>query len=104
MAERPPARFAWKLRNVWFPPVNTSPDHPFIQLLGREIAAAGREVTVEAFTAASELAWYAEQGMQGTIFGPGSIAQAHSPNEFVEISELVDACRVMALAIAEWSG
>jgi acetylornithine deacetylase len=97
-----PPRFTWKLRNVWFPPVNTPPDHPFIQLVAGEISATGREVTVEAFTAASELAWYAEQGMQGTIFGPGSIAQAHSPNEFVEIRELVDACRVMALSIAEW--
>ena len=37
------------------------------------------------FTAASELAWYAEQGIPGVIFGPGSIAQAHSPDEFVEL-------------------
>ncbi len=101
LSEHPP-RFTWKLRNIWFPPVNTSPDHPFIQLLAGEIESTGRPVVVEAFTAASELAWYAEQGMQGTIFGPGSIAQAHSPNEFVLVDELLTAASVMALTIATW--
>ncbi len=64
----------------------------------------GLEPRIEAFTAASELAWYAQQGMQGTIFGPGSIAQAHSVDEFVEVEELVKACQVMALTIASWCG
>ncbi|CAN5587219.1 ArgE/DapE family deacylase [soil metagenome] len=99
-----PPRFTWKLRNVWFPPVNTPPDHPFIQTLAGAMAYVGLEPCIEAFTAASELAWYAEQGMQGTIFGPGSIAQAHSVDEFVEVDELTRACKCMALAIAEWCG
>jgi acetylornithine deacetylase/succinyl-diaminopimelate desuccinylase family protein len=97
-----PPRFTWKLRNVFFPPVDTSPDHPFIQTLAGSLAELGLPPRVEAFTAASELAWYAEQGIDGTIFGPGRIAQAHSPNEYVEIEQLVSACKAIALTAAEW--
>jgi acetylornithine deacetylase/succinyl-diaminopimelate desuccinylase family protein len=99
-----PPRFSWKLRNIWFPPVDTPPDHPFLGTVSDAMRAVGFEPRIEAFTAASELAWYADQGMNGTIFGPGSIAQAHSPNEFVEVEELITACKVMARSIAAWSG
>lgn len=103
LSEHPPV-FTWKLRNVWFPPMDTSPDHPFIQTIASNLASVGIEPRIEAFTAASELAWYAEQGMSGSIFGPGSIAQAHGVDEFVTISDLTQACTVMALAIADWCG
>ncbi|MEZ4498601.1 MAG: hypothetical protein R2839_00760 [Thermomicrobiales bacterium] len=53
------------------------------------------------FIAASELACSTRNWL-GTIFGPGSIAQAHSPNEFVLVDELLTAASVMALTIATW--
>jgi acetylornithine deacetylase/succinyl-diaminopimelate desuccinylase family protein len=99
-----PPRFTWRLRNIFFPPVDTPPDHPFIQALAGSLGLLGLPPTIEAFTAASELAWYAEQGIDGTIFGPGRIAQAHSPNEYVEIDQLVAACKAMALTTAQWCG
>lgn len=101
LREHPP-RFTWKLRNIFFPPVDSAPDHPFIQTVADSLKTIGLPAPIEAFTAASELAWYAEQGMSGTIFGPGRIAQAHSPNEYVEIDQLVAACKVMALTAADW--
>jgi acetylornithine deacetylase len=101
LREHPP-RFTWKLRNIYFPPVDTPPDHPFIQQLGSSLEHLSLPRTVEAFTAASELAWYAEQGIDGTIFGPGRIAQAHSPNEYVEVEQLVLACKAMAITAAAW--
>ncbi len=101
LKEHPP-RFTWKLRNIFFPPVNTSPEHPLIQGLASSLGSLGLPAEITAFTAASELAWYAEQGIDGTIFGPGRIAQAHSPNEYVEVEQLVNACKAMALAAAGW--
>ena len=65
---------------------------------------ASAKSIIEAFTAASELAWYAEVGIPGAIFGPGRIAQAHSPDEYVEIEQLVSACKAMALTAAAWCG
>ncbi|MFM9106504.1 MAG: M20 family metallopeptidase [Chloroflexota bacterium] len=97
-----PPRFTWRLRNIWFPPADTPPDHPFIGTMSEALRVTGLPVAVEGFTAASELAWYAEQGMAGTIFGPGRIAQAHSPNEYVEVAQLTAAARVMAVAAASW--
>jgi acetylornithine deacetylase/succinyl-diaminopimelate desuccinylase family protein len=103
LREHPP-RFTWKLRNIYFPPAETSSDHPLIQILVSAVEQAGREPRVEAFTAASELAWYAEAGIPGAIFGPGRIAQAHTPDEFVELDQLRLACAAMTLSAAAWCG
>jgi len=103
LREHPP-RFTWKLRNIFFPPVDTSPDHPFIQTLAGSLVTLDLPPVVEAFTAASELAWYAEEGIDGTIFGPGRIAQAHSPDEYVEVEQLVSASKAIALTAAVWCG
>ena len=103
LREHPP-RFTWKLRNVFFPPVDTSPDHPIVGALATALERLGRPAEVVGFTAASELAWYAEQNIPGVIFGPGSIAQAHSPDEYVELEQLRDAARTMAQAAAAWCG
>lgn len=103
LREHPP-RFTWKLRNIFFPPVDTPPNHPFIRVLAGSLGQLGLPAPIEAFTAASELAWYAEQGIEGTIFGPGRIADAHTPNEYVEIEHLVAACKAIALTSAAWCG
>lgn len=103
LREHPP-RFTWKLRNIYFPPAETAPDHPFVQILGDAVASAGLPRTIEGFTAASELAWYAEHGIPGAIFGPGRIAQAHSPNEYVDIAQLLAASTIIAQTAAAWCG
>lgn len=103
LREHPP-RFTWKLRDIAFPPAETPLDHPFIAAVAQGLASAGQPVRAEAFQAASELAWYAERGIPGVIFGPGRIAQAHGPDEYVEVAQLVSACKVMALTVAAWCG
>lgn len=101
LREHPP-RFTWKTRNIFFPPVDTPPEHPIVGAVSASLEAVGRAPKIAGFTAASELAWYAEHGIPGVIFGPGSIAQAHSPDEYVELDQLQDAARVMALTAANW--
>ena len=103
LREHPP-RLTWKLRDIYFPPAETAPDHPFIQSLSGAIERVGRTPRIDAFTAASELAWYAEVGIPGAIFGPGRIAQAHSPDEYVDVDQLHIACAAMALSAAAWCG
>lgn len=99
-----PPRFTWKLRDIYFPPAETPVNHPFVNAVSQSLTSVNVPVRIEAFQAASELAWYAEKGIPGVIFGPGRIAQAHSPNEYVEIRQLVAACKVMALTAAGWCG
>lgn len=99
-----PPRFTWKLRDIYFPPAETPVDHPFVTAVSQGLAPAEVPARIEAFQAASELAWYAERGIPGVIFGPGRIAQAHSPDEHVDVQQLVLACKVMALTAAGWCG
>lgn len=103
LREHPPG-FTWKLRDIFFPPAETAPDHPFIEILRDAATQVGAKPSIGAFTAASELAWYAERGIAGTIFGPGRIAQAHSPDEHVDVAQLLYACGSMTLAAAAWCG
>ena len=99
-----PPRFTWNLRDIYFPAAETPADHPFVTSVAGALVAAGHHPQVTAFTAASELAWYAERGIPGVIFGPGSITQAHSTDEYVEVAQLEAACTTMALTAAAWCG
>ena len=36
-----------------------------------------------------------EGGMEAVTFGPGSITQAHAPDEHVEVSQVVAATRIL---------
>jgi len=42
----------------------------------------------------TEAGLFQEHGVATVICGPGSIEQAHKPNEFIELSQL-DACLIM---------
>jgi acetylornithine deacetylase len=103
LKEHPP-RFSWNLRNISFPPANTDPGHPAVQQLQSAVQSFGRSSRVLGFTAASDLAWYAERGIPGVIFGPGDIAQAHSPDEFVPVDDMLQATAAIALALLAWCG
>jgi acetylornithine deacetylase len=92
------------LRDIYFPAAETSADHPLVRSLATALEQLNHRSTVEAFTAASELAWYAEVGIPGAIFGPGRIAQAHSPDEYVEVDHLHAAAMAMALTAVSWCG
>ena len=99
-----PPTFTWHLRNISFPPANTDPEHPGVKHLEGFLEYLGHSPQVKGFTAAADLAWYAEKGIPGIIFGPGDIANAHSPNEFVPISDMLDTTKAMALTLLAWCG
>ena len=98
LREHPPT-LTWKLNGIFFPPVDTAIDHPLLARLADGLGTVGREAPVRGFGAASELAWYAEHDVPGVLFGPGSVAQAHSPQEHVPVDELLDAAKVLAYTI-----
>lgn len=99
-----PPKFTWCLRNISFPPVNTSPDHEVVRSLMASLHKLGCAPEITGFNAASDLAWYAEQGISGVIFGPGDLAQAHSPNEFIPVSDMLNATKAIALTLLAWCG
>ena len=53
--------------------------------------------------ATTDAAWYAERGVATVVYGPGDLANAHRPDEFVPLAEVVTASRVLlelALSVA----
>lgn len=98
LREHPP-RLTWKLNNVFYPPCSTLPEHPILQELAGALRSLGLCEDVAGFGAASELAWYSEAGIGGTLFGPGSVEQAHVPNESIDLSDVVTAAKCLARAV-----
>ena len=44
----------------------------------------------EEIRAGTEAGIYAEIGIPTMVLGPGSLAEAHMPDEFIEVSQLVE--------------
>jgi acetylornithine deacetylase len=50
----------------------------------------------------TDAGWLGRAGIPTVIFGPGKLEDAHAVNEKVEIRQLVDFTKVLAVFIAEW--
>jgi acetylornithine deacetylase len=70
-----------------YPGLRMDEDSPAV-VLARELTGANR---VEAVSYGTEAGHFQSYGIPAVICGPGSIEQAHRPDEFVALSEL-DAC------------
>lgn len=103
LAEHPP-RVTWDLRGISFPAAATPADHEVVESMRRAMAAVGLPDRVEGATYVTDLSWYQAAGIPGFVFAPGSIDQAHSPNEYVEVDRLIQATKAIALMILDWSG
>jgi acetylornithine deacetylase len=55
----------------------------------------GRPPTVEGMTAWVDAAFLNERGVPAVCFGPGSIAQAHAAQEWVEVEELEVGAKIL---------
>ena len=101
LKENPP-EIEWGADGVSFPPAEISLDHPLAEAAGWAYGQVVGEPVWSGFEAVSDLAWLAQGGVPGLIYGPGSIEQAHAPDEFLEIDELLRATKVIALTAAAW--
>lgn len=86
--------FAYEITEpTWLIPANDiSPDEPVVVALRRaHLALWGRDPGVQAFVAGSDAPHY---GFPTVVCGPGSIAQAHTTDEWVALDEVVAAARL----------
>lgn len=92
-----------------WPVSDTDPEHPLVRSLVRARAdvlgapPAGLADTA-AFNACCDAAFIEQKGIPSVIFGPGDLRCAHSMNEFVNLSEVADAARILARSAARWCG
>ena len=89
-----------------FQPTAVPLDHPFLGALAAGCRAVDeREPRVLGFSSVCDAMMfnlYSET--PAVVFGPGDVAVAHGPDEYVEIDELVRAAKILALTIVEWCG
>lgn len=86
--------FAYEITEpTWLIPANDiSPAEPVVVALrNAHVALWGRDPGVQAFVAGSDAPHY---GFPTVVCGPGSIAQAHTTDEWVELAEIVNAARL----------
>lgn len=87
------------------PPMLSPLDHPiFAALVSATADAGGPSLPVGGWSAACDGGFLQKGGIAPVVlFGPGSITkQAHRPDEFVPLSELLIAARSYALLAARW--
>ncbi len=85
-------------------PLNTSYDEPMIKGLQKAIKAVkGIQPQIIGLPFYTEAAIFAKAlNVPACIIGPGDIAQAHSADEFVRVSEVVEAARIYALTAIDF--
>jgi len=89
-----------------FDPASIAADHPITETVG----GAFRDVTggapvFEGMTYASDMRHLVNAGNTPTVlFGPGDVRNAHAPDEYVEISELVTVAKTLAVTALRFCG
>ncbi|WP_181706107.1 M20 family metallopeptidase [Chthonobacter rhizosphaerae] len=105
LRENPPM-FDWK--SNW-PVADTAEDHPLVRTLVDARAAVlgpiprGRRETWS-LNAVTDASFLEAKGIPTTVFGPGNLRFAHAVDEHIEIQDLVNGAKVLALAILGWCG
>ena len=78
---------------------------PIVELLGAQHAhVTGSPPRIEGVTYGSDLRLFTNHAqMPAVLYGPGDVAQAHAVDEFIDIDQMLIACRVIARTVAAWS-
>jgi formylaminopyrimidine deformylase len=108
LRENPP-QFVWGGKSMIvdrgeiFPSLEIDSDHPGTKVLANSYEKLLTDKpTVGMSTTVTDAGWLGRAGIPTVIFGPGKLEDAHSVNEKVEIRQLLDFTKVLAVFIAEW--
>jgi acetylornithine deacetylase len=82
------------------PPMETPPDAPLLVALVRENGGDAPSTV----SYATDAGWLQRLGLQCVLFGPGDIAVAHRPDEYVRVQDLARARQVLERVIAKLCG
>ncbi|WP_163182597.1 acetylornithine deacetylase [Neobacillus sedimentimangrovi] len=108
LRENPP-QFVWGGKSMIidhgevFPSLELDRDHPGTRLLVESYEKMiYQNPIVGMSTTVTDAGWLGRAGIPTSIFGPGKLEDAHAVNEKVEIQQLLDFTKVLAVFIAEW--
>lgn len=80
--------------------LDTPPDHRLVEAMGRaRLAILGDRGKPSGMTFGTDASFFAPAGIPCVVFGPGSIDQAHSDEEWVGVEETARASEILAEAM-----
>ena len=79
----------------YYPPLESVPVAPELDRLGQALLAETGAATHCAVTYCTNGGFYAQAGIPSVIFGPGSIDQAHTKAESIDLTGVTVAARVL---------
>lgn len=77
-------------------------DAPIVRALGHAVSASGEPVRIEGASYWSDMALLNQAGIPAICYGPGDIALAHGPEEWIEVADIARATQVLARLIGDW--
>jgi acetylornithine deacetylase/succinyl-diaminopimelate desuccinylase family protein len=108
LRENPP-QFVWGGKSMIvdrgeiFPSLEIDSEHPGTKTLANSFEKLlTYKPTVGMSTTVTDAGWLGRAGIPTAIFGPGKLEDAHAVNEKVEVSQILDFTKVLAVFIAEW--
>jgi len=93
LREHPPT---FERFSIQFEPSEVDLDEPVVKAVQGAAADAGLDATPWGGTFGADSRHYQAAGIPTVLFGPGSIDQAHFPDEFVDATEITRAASVLA--------
>lgn len=90
----------------WIPPAEVDPSARIVEVASEAVRITlSREPEISGFQATCDMSYLVNgAGIASIILGPGSLEQAHSIDEWVPISELLEAAEIYALIILKALG
>ena len=87
-------------------PAEISKNHPIINVLNKKYySVMDKKAQITGREGAADIRYLIKYGeTPTTIFGPGLTELMHSTDEYVKISDLISATKIIALTILEWCG
>jgi succinyl-diaminopimelate desuccinylase len=82
-------------------PIETSQDSPIVKMAQEVCNSRGISDKPEGYLQASDGRFYAEKGIPTILLGPGLAELAHSPDEWINPDEVVEATRIYSLLAAK---
>ncbi|KZE66027.1 acetylornithine deacetylase [Fictibacillus phosphorivorans] len=81
-------------------------DHPLMNILRKNFeGVTGNEPIIEASPWGTDGGLLSQVGdTPSIVFGPGVTAVAHYPNEYIEITKIIETAEIIALTIYDWCG
>ena len=83
-------------------PSDVSTEAPIVRRLQRAMESEHVPVSIEGMSAWTDAALLNAAGIPTICFGPGDIALAHAAEEFVPVSEIETATRVLGRVVRDW--